>query len=84
MEVVNPYNSFNDEYTTTLNEPKQADFIKIKKSFKNETEKLQHLKYLIHLLYNTDYENVYFINGNHSDLRKDNIIINKNHKNRGF
>lgn len=76
MEVENPFNLPNyDNYD---------NYIKLNKHYKSKDEKLQQLKYVAYLLYDTDYENLYFINGNKSDLRRDNVIVNEPSKKRSY
>ena len=51
------------------------NFITIRKTYKNENELMKQINHIIKLDYNTTYDNVIFLNGDNTDLRRENIII---------
>jgi len=53
----------------------ETNYIKITKQYKDKDHQLRHMKFLVKLFFNTDYENVYFVNGNNTDLRPQNVFI---------
>lgn len=55
----------------------ETNYIKIPKTFKDKDHEMRQIRYLVKLYFNTEYENVHFINGNHCDLRRENVILLK-------
>ena len=51
------------------------NFITIRKTYKNANELMKQINHIIKLDYNTTYDNVIFLNGDNTDLRRENIII---------
>ena len=57
------------------------NFITIRKTYKNENELMKQIYHIKKLDYNTTYDNVIFLNGDNTDLRRENIIVKQPNNN---